>query len=71
MSEKDRINLVVTTRTKQRLIHLQERMDSATLSEVIRRAVELLDTVTDNQANGGTMSLKSTDGTETSVKVLF
>lgn len=70
MSTKNRINLAVSDKTKDRLSDLQDRMDSSSLSEVIRRAVELLDVVTEHQLNGETVLIRSPNG-ETEIKVLM
>lgn len=71
MTEKNRINLAVSAKTKDRLNALQERIDSSSLSEVIRRSVELLDTVSAHQELGDVIVIKARDGSETELKVLF
>ena len=71
MTEKIKINVAVSEKTKKRLAILQSRTDSSSVAEVIRRAVDLLDTVSAHQERGGSLVFRDHDGTETVVKVLF
>ena len=48
---------------------LKENLDSDSLSEVIRRSVELLEILTERQQKGDTIILRSPEGKETEVIV--
>lgn len=71
MSTKERINLVVSTRTRSRIEELQERLDSATLAEVIKTSVHLLDVVTERQIAGDKFILHKKDGSETELTFIM
>ena len=70
MSERKRpVNLAMSERTRARMEALKETLDSDSLSEVIRRSVELLDILTERQMKGDAIILRSSDGKETEVIV--
>ena len=68
MSDRKRpVNLTMSERTRSRIEVLKERLDSDSLSEVIRRSVELLEVLSERQSNGDAIILRATDGTEKEV----
>ena len=68
MSDRKRpMNLAMSERTRARIEGLKEKLDSDSLSEVIRRSVELLEILSDRQANGDTLILRSPEGVEKEV----
>lgn len=70
MSERKRpMNLAMSTRTRARIESLKETLDSDSLSEVIRRSVELLELLTERQQKGDAIILRSPEGKETEVIV--
>ncbi len=71
MSKKERLNLVVSKTTRSKIESLQERLDSGTLTEVIRVSVHLLDLISENQMNGNTFIIRAKDGTESELKVVL
>ena len=46
---------------------MKETLDSDSMSEVIRRSVELLEILTERQQRGETLILRAPDGKETEV----
>jgi hypothetical protein len=69
-NEKVRLNFEVTSDLKRDLKDLQERTKSVTVAEVFRKALSLLDMVTNHIQSGGTVSLKYKDGREEAVRFL-
>ena len=70
MGERKRpMNLAMSERTRARIMALKENLDSDSLSEVIRRSVELLEILTERQQKGDTIILRSPEGKETEVIV--
>jgi len=68
MSDRKRpVNLTMSERTRSRIEVLKERLDSDSLSEVIRRSVELLEVLSERQSNGDAIILRATDGSEKEV----
>ena len=64
--EKIRLNLDLTPQVKERLRHLQDRTDSASLTEVIRRALALYEIAIAHLEKNGRIVLENKDGsTET------
>ena len=61
------MNLAMSERTRARIEGLKERLDSDSLSEVIRRSVELLEILSERQAEGDALILRSPDGAEKEV----
>ena len=61
------VNLTMSDRTRSRIEVLKERLDSDSLSEVIRRSVELLEVLSERQSNGDAIILRSADGSEKEV----
>lgn len=58
------VNLTMSDRTRDRLKGLKERMDCDSLSEVIRRSIELLEVVEDRKTQGDQLILRDAEGTE-------
>lgn len=70
MSERKRpMNLTTSKRTRARIEALKETLDSDSLSEVIRRSVELLEILTERQRKGDVIILRSPEGKETEIIV--
>jgi hypothetical protein len=67
---KFRLNLALPPKIKERLESLQERSESSSVTEVIRRALALFDLVTEHGNNGGEVILKHEDGTEEKLVLL-
>jgi len=61
------MNLAMSQRTRERIEALKETLDSDSLSEVIRRSVDLLEVLTERQKKGDAIILRSPDGRETEV----
>jgi len=65
MSDRKKpVNLTMSDRTRSRIALLKERLDSDSLSEVIRRSVELLEVLTERQSSGDKIILRAKDGSE-------
>ncbi|MEM7429469.1 MAG: hypothetical protein AAF441_25635 [Pseudomonadota bacterium] len=71
MSAKERLNLVVSPRTRTRIEGLQDRLDSGSLSDVIRQAIQLLDLITERQIEGDKIVVRAKDGSETELTVVL
>lgn len=70
MAERKRaVNMTMSVKTRARIDGLKETLDSDSLSEVIRRSVELLEILTKRQIQGDKIILRSPDGSETEVIV--
>lgn len=68
MSDRKRpMNLTMSDRTRARIESLKEKLDSDSLSEVIRRSVELLEILSERQEKGDAIILRSQDGAEIEV----
>lgn len=68
MSERKRpMNLAMSERTRGRIEALKETLDSDSMSEVIRRSVELLEILTERQQKGDAIILRAPDGKEREV----
>jgi hypothetical protein len=57
----------MSERTRSRIESLKEKLDSDSLSEVIRRSVELLEILSERQASGDVIILRALDGSEKEV----
>lgn len=66
---KKPVNLTMSDKTRARLKDLKERMDCDSLSEVIRRSIELLEVVHGRQTKGDQLIIRSADGTEREIIV--
>jgi hypothetical protein len=67
---KVRLNLAMPPRTKQLIDDLQERTGAGSMSETIRRALALLDVVTEQQKKGGELYLHWPDGKHSRIHIL-
>jgi hypothetical protein len=72
-TKKARLNLEFSQKTKDQLELLRKRSDSATVTEVIRRAVALFDLYTEAREDGYDLVFRKADGSgeEEVVKALF
>ena len=68
--EKIRLNLDISPQADKNLKELESRTESATVAEVIRRAIALYDLVTQHMQHDGEVILKSKDGSEKSLCLL-
>jgi hypothetical protein len=66
---KERINLIVSPKTRGTIELIQERLDLGSISEVIRRGISLLDILSKYEADGSTVFVRK-DGKETQIKML-
>ena len=67
--EKERLHLSMPPKTKGLLDDLQVRMGAGTMSEVIRRALALLDIVSKEQESGGQFFIQKKDGSQTRLEI--
>lgn len=68
MTERKRpVNLTMSDRTRTRIEGLKGKLDSDSLSEVIRRSIELMDVLTERRLKGDAIILRSPDGSEMEV----
>lgn len=70
MSAKERLNLVVSPKTRSKIETLQDRLGNGSLSDVIRQAIQLLDLVTERQRDGDRIIIKAKDGTEIELMIV-
>jgi hypothetical protein len=68
--EKERLHLSMPPKTKGLLDDLQARTGAGTMSEVIRRALALLDIVSQEQKSGGQFFIQKKDGSQTRIEIL-
>jgi hypothetical protein len=66
---KERINLVVSKQTRDKIEELQKRLDLGSISEVIRRGVSVLDVLSKYEENGSVILMRG-DGTEVQLQLL-
>jgi len=64
---KDRLHLAMPPRTKQLIDDLQARTGSGSMSETIRRALALLDSVSKVQEKGGELFVHWQDESQTQI----
>lgn len=67
MKRKDthaRLNLVIHQRVREQVERLRDRMGADTLSEAVRRAVGMVEMITDHVRGGGVIVLRDRDGAE-------
>jgi hypothetical protein len=69
IQEKERLHLSMPPKTKELLDDLQDRTGAGTMSEVIRRALSLLDVVSKEQKEGGQFFIHSKDGSQTRIEI--
>ena len=68
--EKVRLNLAMPHQTKQLIDDLQKRTGAGSMSETIRRALALLDVVTEQQKKGGELYLHWPGGQQSRIHIL-
>lgn len=68
--EKVRLNLAMPPQTKQLIDNLQKSTGAGSMSETIRRALALLDVVTEQQKKGGELYFHWPDGQQSRVHIL-
>ena len=68
---KQRLNLELPKRTMAVLDLTRERMGSASRTETIRRAIALMDVVSQHLAQCGKVVLKGPDGEEEVVRIVY
>ena len=68
--EKVRLNLAMPPQTKQLIDDLQKRTGAGSMSETIRRALALLDVVTEQKEKGGELYLHWPDGQQSRIHIL-
>lgn len=71
MTQKERINIVVSSKTKEKLGELQHRLGDCSLTEVLRRSIDLIDIICEYQENGDSVVVKKDDGTEILLKIII
>lgn len=69
-ADKIRINFDLSSDLKERVEELQEDTHSGSISEVFRRALALLDKVTQHAKEGGELVLRDKKGREKIVEIL-
>ena len=70
-SEKVRVNFELSPAIKDSLVELQARTNSQSITEVFRRALALLDMVTEHYEKGGSLILRHKDGQEEKVRLIY
>lgn len=68
--ERVRINLNVSTDVKDRIESLVERTECDNMTEVIRRALSLLDLLTTADEEGASLFIRRADGTVTQLIIV-
>lgn len=69
-SRYGRLNIKINENTSRTLRHMMER-DEATATEVVRRAVALLDLVSEEIRAGKRLELVSEDGAQEQIRLLY
>jgi hypothetical protein len=69
-SEKVRLNFEVSQELKDSLVDLQERTNSTSITEVLRKSLALLDMVSAHAERGGSLVLHHKDGRKETVLIL-
>lgn len=67
---KTRLHLAMPEKTKQIIDDLQVRTGAGSMTEVIRRALALLDVVSAEQEKGGELFIHGQEGTKTRLRIL-
>ncbi len=68
--ERVRLNLVMPAGTREFIDKLSRRIESATMSETIRRALNLLDVITEQQESGSVLFFHHKNGEQTEFRML-
>ena len=69
-TERVRLNLVVSPQVKERIERLQEAHDGATITEVVRRALALLEDLTEVRREGSRLLIESSSGEIEKLRIL-
>jgi hypothetical protein len=69
-AKKIRLNLEIPVHVRESLDALQERSHASSLTEVIRKALALLDLYLEQRESGGQVIFRSKKGTDEVLKVL-
>lgn len=70
LERKERLHLAMPPKTKQLLDDLQARTGAGSMTEVIRRALALLDVVSAEQENGGGLVIHGQGGKQTKIRII-
>jgi|GEM_PF-2832561 hypothetical protein len=70
MTKQERLHLTMPPNTKEAIDEIQTRIGAGSMTEVIRRALSLLDTVTKEEKQGKRLLLRDKDGSEIEVKFI-
>ncbi len=68
--QKERLHLAMSSKTKQLLDNLQERTDTGSMAETIRRAIALLDVVSVEQDKGGELYIHRANGEQVKLCII-
>ncbi len=68
---KERLNLVVSRRTQNRLNELKDKTDSATYAEVFKNALRLYDALIEEAEKGNEFLVRDDEGHITSYKIFL
>lgn len=67
---KERINLFVSKQTRKKIDVIQKRIDAESLSDVVRKAISLLDIISEAEKNGEQIVTRAEDGSETRIRLV-
>jgi Arc/MetJ-type ribon-helix-helix transcriptional regulator len=67
---RPRLSLDISEKARKTLDDLVERLDYASIAELVRRSVALLDMVSQHERDGGALILRHADGSEEKLKLL-
>jgi hypothetical protein len=68
--QRVRLSLDISPKIRERLDELTVKTEAGSITEVVKRALTLLDLVTEHQAEGGTLIFKHADGTQETLRIL-
>ena len=68
---KVRLDLKMDAATRERAKTLKDSLEAASLATVIRMALRLLEMCVKHREQGGALVLRSPDGSEKTVEILF
>lgn len=69
-SDSTRLNLDILPAVKDQIVIVQKRLGAATMTEVIRRALALIDLASEHRAEGGKLIFRHADGTDEILKLI-
>lgn len=67
---KERINLFVSKQTRKKIDTIQKRIDAESLSDVVRKAISLLDIISELENKGEKIIARARDGSETQIRLV-